>query len=318
MGCKNLKKPDKFIDCEKGAALATAIIVVAILAVVALTALAFSSTEARIAGSDLQRSQTFYAASAGLEKMTNDFSNLFRQKLNPTQQDLDLIETQYPAEMSGEGFSYEQNLDVDENKLTELRYTQGLPASIYPRVNIPEGPFSGLYASIIPYKMSSTATMDNTGVQIKLEREFNNYLVPLFQFGIFSNEDVEVYPGPFMTFNGRVHANGNIYAIRNVKFLNRITTAGEWIRNAKRSGEINDSGGSDNVWLQVNNINVKSTFGSMQSGRARSAVRIFPAAVPVREAFIPIVRMEFPIRVGNPKPFGRRLVIVRIVSAVSF
>ena len=73
---------------EQGAALAIAIIVVAILAVVALTALAFSSTEARIAGSDLQRTQTFYAASTGMEKMTNDFSNLFRTKMNPTDADL--------------------------------------------------------------------------------------------------------------------------------------------------------------------------------------------------------------------------------------
>ncbi|MGI8884539.1 MAG: PilX N-terminal domain-containing pilus assembly protein, partial [Pyrinomonadaceae bacterium] len=63
---------------EKGAAMAIAIIVVAILLVIALTALAFSSSEARIAGSDLQRTQAFYAAAAGMEKMTNDFSALFR------------------------------------------------------------------------------------------------------------------------------------------------------------------------------------------------------------------------------------------------
>lgn len=261
--CELKTKPDK---SEKGAALATAVIILAVLSVIALTALAFSSTEARIAGSDLQRSQTFYAASAGLEKMTNDFSNLFREKMNPTPQDLDRIEDEYPAEMVTEGFDFNQNLELDSAKLTELRTTQGLPANVFPRVNIPEGPYAGLYASIIPYKMSSEATMRNTGVQIKLEREFNNYLVPLFQFGIFSNEDIEVYPGPFMTFNGRIHSNGNIYAMRNVKFLNRITTAGEWIRNAKRSGETNDSSGNDNVWVQVNNINVQSTFGSMKPG----------------------------------------------------
>src|ERR1041384_1771531 len=76
---------------ERGAALAVSVIVVAILSVVGLTALAFSSSEARIAGSDLQRTQTFYASSAGLEKMTNDFSNLFRRKMNPTLDDLNTI-----------------------------------------------------------------------------------------------------------------------------------------------------------------------------------------------------------------------------------
>src|ERR1044071_2543243 len=78
-------------EAEKGAALAMAIIVVAILAVVALTALTFSSTEARIAGSDLQRTQTFYATEAAMEKMTNDFSNLFRRKMNPSSTDLSTI-----------------------------------------------------------------------------------------------------------------------------------------------------------------------------------------------------------------------------------
>src|SRR6188768_2625730 len=84
---------------ERGAALAIAIIVVAILAVVGLTALAFSSSEARIAGSDLQRTQTFYASSSGLEKMTNDFSNLFRRKMNPTAADLLAIRDAPPVEL---------------------------------------------------------------------------------------------------------------------------------------------------------------------------------------------------------------------------
>ncbi len=84
---------------ERGAALAIAIIIVAILSVVALTALAFSSTEARIAGSDLQRTQTFYATSAAMEKMTNDFSNLFRKKMRPTDADLHIIVNAYPQEL---------------------------------------------------------------------------------------------------------------------------------------------------------------------------------------------------------------------------
>ena len=84
---------------QRGAALAIAVIVVAILAVVALTALTFASTEARIAGSDLQRTQAFYAAASGIEKMTHDFSNLFRSKMRPTAEDLDTIEKAPPTEL---------------------------------------------------------------------------------------------------------------------------------------------------------------------------------------------------------------------------
>jgi Tfp pilus assembly protein PilX len=51
---------------ERGVALAIAVIIVAILAVVALTALTFSSTEVRIASSDLQRTHAFYASASGI------------------------------------------------------------------------------------------------------------------------------------------------------------------------------------------------------------------------------------------------------------
>lgn len=258
---KSLFIKGRFSGGERGAALAIAVIILAILAVIAMTALAFSSTEARIASSDLQRTQTFYAASTGLEKMTNDFSNLFLRKMNPTEQDLIDIENSYPQEMSDEGFSFDQNLQIDEPRLTQLQTVQNLPPNVYPRVNISEGPYAGLYANIVPYKMNSTATMDNSSVQVKLEREFNNYLVPLFQFGIYSGGDLEFHPGPLMTFNGRVHANRNIYAMSSTRFLNRVTAAGEFVRDAMRDGGLNLQGGNTDVSFIVNGINVPSTLG---------------------------------------------------------
>lgn len=251
---------------ERGAALAIALIVVAILSVIALTALAFSSSEARIAGGDLQRSQTFYATSAAIEKMTNDFSNLFRTKLRPTNADLQIIVDSPPQALKDEGFDFDQTLGEDTARLNELRAIQNLPNTVYPRVNIPDGPYAGLYSTVIPYKLSSTATMRNTKTEVEIQREFNNYLVPLFQFGIYSNEDLEFAPGPVTTFNGRVHSNRNIYALRNIKFLNRVSMAGELVRNATRGGEINNANGSDQVWFDVGGINVQSTQGSVQAG----------------------------------------------------
>ncbi len=274
---------------ERGAALAIVIIIVAILAVIAMTALAFSSSEARIAGKDLQRSQTFYAAVAGIEKMTSDFSDLFQEKINPTTADLDIIKNDHPAALIAEGFSFDQTLEEDTQKLVELQTIQGLPASVYPRVNIPNGPYAGLYASVIPYKMSSTAIMDNTGTEVELEREFNNYLVPLFQFGIFSNEDLEFAPGPMVTFNGRIHGNKNIYALRNIKFLNRVSAAGEFVRDAKPSGATNNSIGNNNVFFQVNGTNVRSTLGngSVKAGSGYVGGPNFPSAIPGTRGYYP-------------------------------
>lgn len=283
MGLKRKK------DSERGAALAIVIIIVAILTVIGMTALAFSSSEARIAGKDLQRSQTFYAAVAGIEKMTSDFSDLFRVKISPTTADLNTIANNYPTALYAEGFDFTQTLTEDNERLDELQRIQGLPASIYPRVNIPNGPYAGLYASIVPYKMSSIATMRNTGAEVELEREFNNYLVPLFQFGIFSNEDIEFAPGPMVTFNGRVHSNGNIYALRNIKFLNRMTAAGEFVRDAKPSGATNDSIGNNEVYFQVNGINVRSTIGngSVKAGSGLVGGPNFPSSIAGTRGYHP-------------------------------
>lgn len=249
---------------ERGAALAIAIIMVAILSVISLTALAFSSSEARIAGSDLQRTRTFYATSSSIEKMTNDFSDLFSKKMRPLPEDLSVIANNQPQALVDEGFSFKQKLEEDKERLAEMQATQKLASNVYPRVNIPEGPFAGLYATIIPYKISSIGSYGATATEVKLEREFNNYLVPLFQFGIFSNRDIEINPGVQMIFNGRIHSNENVFALSNVKFLNRLTMAGELVRDSDVGGASNVLTGKPNVYIQVGALNVKIDKGSVQ------------------------------------------------------
>src|SRR5258708_4392925 len=91
---------------ERGAALATSLIVLSLLACISMTVLAVVTHEVRIAGSDLQRTQTFYAAAAGMEKMTADFSSLFARTSQPTQAQLDTIAASYPTELINEGFTF--------------------------------------------------------------------------------------------------------------------------------------------------------------------------------------------------------------------
>jgi len=237
---------------ERGAALATALLVMSLLAAISMTVLAVVTHESRIAGSDLQRTQTFYASAAGIEKMTNDFSNLFTKTSRPTTTQLNTIAAGYPTELLDEGFSFNQTLVPDPNIANST-------------VTIQSGPFSGLVASVTPYILNSTATQTATGAQVNLQRKVNNYLIPIFQFGMFSNEDVELYPLPSMAINGRVHANGNIYASASVSltFQAKVTTANEFITDVWRNGTAT---GADHVFMTVNGINVPITMGSMVNG----------------------------------------------------
>ncbi len=234
---------------ERGAALATALIVLSLLSVISMTVLAVVTHEARIAGSDLQRTQTFYAAAAGMEKMTADFSSLFAITSRPTTAQLNNIAASYPTELTSEGFAFtNQTLTADTSSNTT--------------VTIPTGTFSGLIASVTPYTLDTTVTQTATGTQVRLQRKINNYLVPIFQFGMFGNEDLEVHPGPAFAFNGRVHANGNLYINGAMTFLSKVTTANEIVVDVVRNGTTR----TGSMSVKVGSISVPLTIGSVVSG----------------------------------------------------
>jgi hypothetical protein len=224
---------------ERGAALTMAMLVMALVTVISIALLSTVKHEALIAGGDLQHARTFYAASAGLEKMTHDFSDLFRTTAKPTGAEMCEIAADPPqALIDEEGFQFKQTLQRNEVLLATLRAQNGGKS---PRTKIPNGPFSEMYASLEPYLLSTLATHDATRTQVRLEREVNNYMIPLFQFATFSDGDLEFWPEPPMTFIGRVHANGNIYFGGDITFYDRVTTAGEAVRTVLRNNAVNNT-----------------------------------------------------------------------------
>lgn len=248
---------------ERGAALVMAIIVMALLAGISLCTLAVVNDEAKVAGSDLKRTQTFYAASAGMEKMTNEFSALFSRISNPSQANLNTIAANYPIELTNEGYAFAQDLRLDAVELARMRQSQGIVTNAFPTVTIPSGPFTGLLASVAPYRLTSTVRHTNTRTEVKLEREVNNYLIPLFQFGMFSDKDIELHPGPAFVFNGNIHTNSNFYVNGNVTMLGKVTVANEVVYDVLRN---NSPKPGATVSMVVNNINVPLTAGSVFNG----------------------------------------------------
>jgi len=239
---------------ERGATLALAILMLAMLSAVALGVLAVVQGDTRIAGSDLKRTEACYASAAAIENMTNDFSALFAHTSRPSSAQLFDIQSRYPTELTNEGYTFtDHTIAVNSAALTAMGSN--------PTVTIPYGPFGGLIANLKPYTLTTTA--QSSMAQCTLTRDMNNYLIPLFQFGMFSDEDIELHPGPDFTFNGRVHANGNIYVNGSVKFLAKVTTANEFIYDVLRNGSTR-SGAT--VSMQVGSVNVAVTKGSMTLG----------------------------------------------------
>ena len=149
-----------------------------------MTVLAVVHNETQVAFSDKERTEAFYAAASGIEKMTNDFSALFARTSRPTTAQLNAIAAA-PPDLTSEGFRFtSQSIALDDTTLAAMRLSQGITNGAYPYVTIPTGPFAGLTASVTPYTLSSIA--QSSFAQVSLTRQMNNYLIPIFQFGMFS------------------------------------------------------------------------------------------------------------------------------------
>ncbi|MBA3710864.1 MAG: pilus assembly PilX N-terminal domain-containing protein [Pyrinomonadaceae bacterium] len=268
---------------ERGAALVTALVIMALMMTISASVLTVVTTEANITGSDLKRTQAFYATQASIEQMTNGFSSLFSLTARPTTAALQEIADTFPAELISEGFTFQQTLVKDEARLTKMRSDMGLAIDATPTTNITTGPFAGLFGSITPYKLASTATNSQGYAEVTLEREINNFLIPLFQFGMFTDGDMEIHPGPAFYFNGRVHANGNFYisgpetGTNFVNFLGKVTIGREAVYNVMRNGQPRT--GNVKVWVGATGVTLNQgsfTDGPHKSGSTATSPNYFP------------------------------------------
>ncbi|HEU4388809.1 MAG TPA: hypothetical protein VFV34_13490 [Blastocatellia bacterium] len=233
---------------ERGTATLTAVLILGLLALFTAASLTRTTNEATVAGNDYSNTQAFYAAQASLELMSRNFGQVFTLRLNPTPGDIDSIKTRTPGL---NGFNFNQDIQQTDISKTET---------------IEEGPFAGLISLRDPWVASATATY-GTGAEVQLTRTFFNNRIPIFQFGIFYNDDMEFHPGPRFDFGGRVHSNGNIFmqASTGLYFRSRVTAAGEIVHDVARNGSPYTNWG-DNVWVAAPGQTNPATFPKVTQG----------------------------------------------------
>ena len=212
---------------SKGFVLASAMLIVMLLAGISVGTMYLVNTESRLAATDLESTQTFYGAEAAMEKMMVDLNGLYSAVLSPTVSDIEgLSDTSYEPIISGITYpTYEFTIpNVGGEPITETR-------------PISAGPNEGLTAYIVPLTIGVTAR-GPTGAEVKMEREIEMALIPVFQFGIFSQTDIQYNPGAGFDFGGRVHSNGNlfIWTGSDITFNSKVTAVGEVIRAEKANG----------------------------------------------------------------------------------
>ena len=95
--------------------------------------------------------------------------------------------------------------------------------------------YRGLYGIASTYRILSNARMNGAANAINLgvKQDIQLASIPVFQFAIFYNMDLEINPGPDMTVTGRVHGNANINVQpqSTLTFMSHVTAAGAIIHD---------------------------------------------------------------------------------------
>ena len=104
-------------------------------------------------------------------------------------------------------------------------------------VTLTEGPNAGLNAQVIPFTLD-VAAQAGAGSEARLNREVQVALIPVFQFGVFSDSDLSFFAGPIFNFGGRVHTNGNLFlaAGSGTTLAQKVTVAAHVIRAELANG----------------------------------------------------------------------------------
>jgi PilX N-terminal len=230
------------IERQKGAALVTALVILLLVSAFAVGMSWMVMTDQRLSGNNKSREDAFYAAEAGMEKLTTDMGNAFATQGAITTATIAAIEAAPPAIP---GVLYQNALGQSTYQITCLGAPCPNPPPSQFATILPPSPYAGMQALITPFTLSVAADM-SSGAEVKLQRQMQLVGIPVFQFGIFSETDLAMFPGPQFDFGGRVHTNGNLWLAANLgplELADKVTAVGQVIRTNLENGDPIAAGG---------------------------------------------------------------------------
>lgn len=248
---------------ERGIALITALLVLMLMSALMVGFTTVVMSDQRFRSIDRDRSQAFYAAHSGLEKLTVDLANLFFVNVAPNAGQLAALTDNPPvidgvtfeAAGGGPGFVLQQ----------------GTPAA----TTIQSGPYQGLIALKTAYELHSTARTA-TGGEVHLARHLETVAIPVFQFGFFSEVDLSFSAADNFDFGGRIHSNANLFLAQGggssdkLILRDKVTAVGEVVRQRLSNGRSIDDSGSTRTVSMARSTNafrdLARTEGSVTDG----------------------------------------------------
>jgi Tfp pilus assembly protein PilX len=246
-------KKAKFIAA--GFTLIASLLLLIVLSGMALALMMMVNTEQQVGGYDLNNAYTFHSAEGAMEKMTSDLANTFKSIQSPTAAQVCALDSLYPT--------WDTTIQYTVYNVAPIVTNNGAPCSATPNNGsnggnwggwglIASGEDANLYAQILPVQMNVTAQrVSGTEESVSMTRTAEVALIPVFQFGVFSDSDLFFGRSPYLVFSGRVHTNGDLYLGvadgYNLVFGDKLAAFGNVIREQMDNGVVssgNDDGGT--------------------------------------------------------------------------
>ncbi|MEE8193106.1 MAG: hypothetical protein V3T74_10205 [Gemmatimonadales bacterium] len=200
-------------DDQRGFALEATLMVMLLISVLLAAAVLGAVTTTRTTSLDYRNSRVFYAAEGATEAI---MGQLGQDMEDGYLSDEELAALLPPAL---EGFTFD-SFSVTRTGVATVE-------------TITDGSFAGLYAltqKVEIYSEARDAEDNSSAILISAKAQ----AIPIFQFGVFFEKDLEATNGPSMTFSGWVHANGNIYlSSNNAWYKDAITTPNQVYHDRK-------------------------------------------------------------------------------------
>lgn len=179
----------RITESQSGFSILVFLTLLLMLSLLGINAILVSTSEVDIAGYELNSAMALNAAEAGLEKAAAEITDYYDKFGRP------------PDSLpSG-------SLELGNYTVT---YTVTKPGVTQQKV-LETGAYRGLYSLSDEYVITSNATTPGVKAQTTLTQSLDAAVVPIYQFAVFYEGDLEIAPGPQMTLGGRVHSNNDMY-----------------------------------------------------------------------------------------------------------
>ena len=209
--------------------------------VVLASTLSWTMTNTNLSGRNNEYYRTVSAAESATEKVIAAIESDYQAGGDtPVQNALSTYRLMTPT--SGESPLLGQYTYSDGQANQGRTYVEFRPPSAFRPLAAQYRSFFG-YSSIYRLISNARETSGRYGITAAVWQDVETATIPLFQFAIFYNLELEINPGPNMTVTGPVHGNKNLYLSpgASLTFQGDVTGAGT-IYNNRKPGDPSSTG----------------------------------------------------------------------------